>query len=206
MPLQNRVDPFGRILAVPERGLLMGNRGGRLHDPATRTLLGRTFASRRWICCTLAERGRPRRVMGAGYTELFFLDEVVALAAGHRPCFACRGDAARAFAHAFGGASAMSAPTAEAIDHRLHAERRSAERPDPARRRHAAGALPDGAIYAAEGTAFALRGSRRLKFGFGGWSDAGPRPDGPLALLTPLSTLAALAHGYRPLWHPSADV
>ena len=96
-PLQNRVTPFGDIAAVSARGGMMGNRGGRLHGPERR-LGRRRWASRAWICCELAFRGRQRVVMGESYTELFFLDEAVALAAGHRPCFECRRREARAVA------------------------------------------------------------------------------------------------------------
>ena len=108
-PLQNRVAPDGSLHAVPERGLLMGNRGGRLHRPDG--TLGRArWRSRAWIACLTEFRGRHRAVMGDGYTELFFLDEATALAAGHRPCFECRRAAARAFAAAWGHAGAARAP------------------------------------------------------------------------------------------------
>ena len=96
MPLQNRVDPFGAIHAVDARGLFTGNRG-IIHDPATKTLLKRRWTTKAWIICTCEYKGRRREVMGrngpnggACWTELFFLDEVTALAAGHRPCFTCR--------------------------------------------------------------------------------------------------------------------
>jgi hypothetical protein len=97
MALQTRVTPFGELVAVPARGTLFGNRGGRFHDPATGTLRTRRWASNRWICCVLAFKGRQREVWKTGYTELFFLDEVTALAAGHRPCCECRRGAARGF-------------------------------------------------------------------------------------------------------------
>ena len=110
MPLQNRVDPFGDIHAVPERGLFMGNRG-IIHDPDTKTLLEKRWALHAWIICVCEFKGRKREPMGrngpggkAGYTELFFLDEVTALAAGHRPCFHCRREQAEAFAAHFGHA------------------------------------------------------------------------------------------------------
>ena len=83
MPLQNRVDPFGELLATSARGLFMGNRGGRIHSEE-QTLTRRRWASRQWICCVLDFKGRQRDVWGRYYTELFFLDEVTALAAGHR--------------------------------------------------------------------------------------------------------------------------
>lgn len=198
MPLRNRVDPFGGIHAVPERGLFMGNRGGRIHDPETRTLTGRSHASRRWICCLLSFKGRRRPVMGRSYTELFFMDEVVALAAGHRPCFECRREDAKAFAAAWGAAEGTSLPDADAMDVRLHAERRGARPLLPA------GGLPDGTVYDDGGRAFALRGDMRLLFRFAGWRAAGSRPRGVVAVLTPRSTLAAFAGGYAPAWHPSA--
>lgn len=103
MPLQNRVTPLADILAVPERGDFTGNRG-IIHDPATRTLLGRRWTNRAWLVCTLHFRGRRRQVMGPGsWTELFFLDEATALAAGHRPCFFCRREAALDFQRRFPG-------------------------------------------------------------------------------------------------------
>src|SRR5260370_40328038 len=99
-PLQNRVDPFGEFHAVANRGALMGNRGGRLHHD-DKTLGGRRWPSKRWLICACAFKGRRRTVWGASYTELFFLDEPTALAAGHRPCFECRHEAAKAFLSAF---------------------------------------------------------------------------------------------------------
>ena len=89
MPLQNRVDPFGELFADSARGRFFGNRGGRFHTD-DRTLTRRRWVSRTWICCVLEFKNRHRDVWGRSYTELFFLDEVTALAAGHRPCFECR--------------------------------------------------------------------------------------------------------------------
>jgi hypothetical protein len=86
MSLQNRVTPFGEFIATLARGTMMGNRGGRLHG-AQRQLGTRRWASKQWICCKLDFSDRHRTVWGDGYTELFFLDEVTAFAAGHRPCF-----------------------------------------------------------------------------------------------------------------------
>ena len=100
-PLQNRVDPYGALVAVNARGALMGNRGGRFHRP-DQTLGRRRWASRQWISCLCAFQGRHRSVWGDSYTELFFLDEPTALAAGHRPCFVCRRADAEAFRRAFG--------------------------------------------------------------------------------------------------------
>jgi hypothetical protein len=84
MPLQNRVSPAGDIFADPARGTFMGNRGGAIHDAERRII--RPYATRRWITCVLEFKGRRRTIMAPGrYTELFFLDEAVSLAAGHRP-------------------------------------------------------------------------------------------------------------------------
>ncbi|MGL4241245.1 MAG: hypothetical protein ACRCTI_09045, partial [Beijerinckiaceae bacterium] len=101
MTLPNRVDPFGDLVATPERGLWLGNRGGRFHCERTRTVRGRPWASRQWICCVLSFKNRQRQVWSRGYTELFFTDEATALAAGHRPCFECRRADAVAFAAAW---------------------------------------------------------------------------------------------------------
>src|SRR5262249_5883937 len=97
MPLQNRVTPFGALVATSARGTIYGNRGGRFHRD-DRTLGTRRWASRQWICCVLSFKGRRHEVWGRRYTALFFVDEVTALAAGHRPCFECRRAAATAFA------------------------------------------------------------------------------------------------------------
>ena len=96
-PLQNRVTPFGDIVAFPQRGTFVGNRG-IIHDPATKTLLGRRWTTKAWLVCVLHYKGRRREVMKRrSWTELFFLDEAIALAAGHRPCFFCRRQSAEAF-------------------------------------------------------------------------------------------------------------
>ena len=103
-PLQNRVTPFGDVVAISQRGLYIGNRG-IIHDPATKTLLGRRWTTKAWLVCVLDYNGRRRELMGwRSWTELFFLDEAVALAAGHRPCFFCRRADARAFRAAWGKA------------------------------------------------------------------------------------------------------
>ena len=201
MPLQNRVDPFGEIVANAARGTVMGNRGGRFHRE-DRTLGVRRWASRQWICCRLKFKGRRRQVFGDGYTELFFLDEVTALAAGHRPCFECRRGDANAFASAWERAtgSLLRAPE---MDRVLHAERLDGHR----KRTHRLNldALPVGAMIARDGHAFALRGDRLLPWTPAGYAQALPRPDDEIAkVLTPPSILAVLRAGYRPQWHPSA--
>ena len=112
----------------------MGNRGGRLHR-ADGTLGAARWRSRAWIACLTEFRGRRREVWGDGYTEIFFLDEATALAAGHRPCFECRRADARAFAAAWGRAAGTAPPTAPEMDRVLHAERRAPHDPVPLRRR-----------------------------------------------------------------------
>jgi hypothetical protein len=204
MPLQNRVNPFGELLATPERGLFMGNRGGRFHSDA-RTLTARRWASRQWICCVLDFKGRQRDVWGRFYTELFFLDEPTALAAGHRPCFECRRADAQNFAEAWRQAHRLrSRPTAPAMDAVLHEERLNGR----AKRLHrcAIDALPDGAFIAHDGEAFAVRGNALLHWTPRGYDARRKRPRrGVVDVLTPPATLAVLAAGYQPRWHPSAD-
>src|ERR1700752_1111584 len=143
MPLQNRVNPFGDLSAAPARGTFMGNRGGRFHTDA-KTLTARRWASRQWICCVLDFKGRQRDVWGRYYTELFFLDEATALAAGHRPCFECRRKDAETFAGAWQQAFKLRQPLrADAMDLVLHGERLNG-RAKRLHRRNIDG-LPDGA-------------------------------------------------------------
>ncbi len=186
-PLQNRVDPYGALVAVNARGSLMGNRGGRFHRP-DQTLGRRRWASRQWISCLCAFQGRHRSVWGVSYTELFFLDEPTALAAGHRPCFVCR----RAFA--VGGA-----PSAPKMDAVLHRER-LADLPG----RHSVrplAELPDGVMVERNGRPYAVRGAAFLPWSFFGCGAAEPRPVHEKAcVLTPPAIVAALAAGYRPRW------
>jgi hypothetical protein len=116
MPLQNRVTPFGQIVSIPQRGMFIGNRG-IIHDPATRTLLKRRWATKAWLTCLCEFKGRRRAVMARrSWTELFFLDEAVALAAGHRPCFFCRREAADAFRNAWALGRAVKVPGAAEMD------------------------------------------------------------------------------------------
>ena len=204
MPLQNRVDPFGELFAGAARGLFMGNRGGRIHSNK-RTLGRRRWVSRQWICCRLEFKDRHREVWGGGYTELFFLDEPTALAAGHRPCFECRRGDAQAFAagwqRAFGLATA---PRAAMMDDVLHAQRLDGRRKRLHRRR--IDDLPDGAFVALGEQACALCGGALLH-----WTPTGYRRFGrpphvtEVDVLTPPAIIAVLAAGYRPHWQSSAD-
>ncbi|EKF20660.1 hypothetical protein [Nitratireductor pacificus] len=208
MPLQNRVDPFGEIHAVQARGLFTGNRGV-IHDPATKTLLKRRWTTRAWIVCVCAFKGRRRAVMGrnapsggAGWTELFFLDEVTALAAGHRPCFYCRRAAARDFMDRFATAAGLRAPKVADLDGRLHAERRATGAQGRSISGEAARSLPDGAMVAQDDAAYAIRDGKALAWRFDGY-EAASLP-AAVTVLTPRTTLNVLAAGYRPVWHESA--
>lgn len=203
MPLPNRVAPDGALFADPARGLLFGNRGGRFHDPQTRSLPRRTYASRQWICCVLAFKDRRRAVWGRGYTELFFCDEVTALAAGHRPCMECRRQDAQAYRAALmRGLGLRDAPSFPQIDTLLDGQRRSGR----AKRSHVlpAETLPDGAVFGNGSRWLAVRGQAALLWSPAGYVRSQARPTGLVAVLTPPASLAALAAGYQPLWHPSA--
>jgi len=201
MPLQNRVTPFSDIVAIPQRGMFTGNRG-IIHDPATRRLLVRRWTTKAWIVCALVYKDHRRAVMAArSWTELFFLDEATALAAGHRPCFACRRAAAEAFRAAWARGNGVDPPLAAAMDAALHAERLDGR----AKRLHllvgGIAALPDGAMIAAGEAVFVIASRRAFRWTADGYRPA-PIPVDGLCLLTPPSTVRALAAGYRPVLHP----
>jgi hypothetical protein len=180
MPLRNRVDPSGTIFATPARGTFMGNRGGVMHN-VNREIV-RQYASRRWIACLLEFKGRRRTVMSPHrYTELFFLDEAVALCSGHRPCAECRRDRFRAFQDAWirsGGTSAR-------------ADRLSS--------------LPEGCFVQIEGSSYLVWGGALLE-----WSPAVyvqkrlPPEDLTVTVLTPEPIVRCIRHGYLPAIHKSA--
>jgi len=202
--LQNRVTPFGEIVALSQRGMFTGNRG-IIHDSATKMLLNRCWATKTWLVCSCEYKGRRRAVMaGRSWTELFFLDEAVALAAGHRPCFVCRREAAERFRDFWAAAKGGLRPSAKTIDSVLHHERIERGR----RRVHPIpgplAALPDGAMVVAAGSAFTLYSGQAHR-----WTNEGYAPPERLhhadGLLTPPSTLMALGSGYRPVLHPSIN-
>jgi hypothetical protein len=181
--------------------MMLGNRGGRFHDPRTRRLYRRRFTSRRWICCELTFKGRKHEVFGQRYTALFFLDEATAFAAGHRPCFECRRADAIAFRDAFARGNRLAAlPGADEMDVVLHAERRSERREAPDWRN-----LPDGAMVAFGDMACLVLGHELLAWSAGGYRscDLAPSRHAP-RLLTPPSTVAALRAGFVPRLHPTA--
>src|SRR5262245_40698577 len=156
MPLQNRVTPFGEIAAISQRGMFTGTRG-TIHDPAAKTLLNKRRTTNAWLVCSLEYKGRRRAVMACrNWTELFFLDEAVALAAGHRPCFRCRRVAAERFRESWAAVQGGSRPSAQTMDTILHHERiergRKRIHPLPA----PLAELPDGAVAVVQGSAFTL--------------------------------------------------
>jgi hypothetical protein len=202
-PLQNRVTPQGDIIATPHRGMFTGNRG-IIHDPATRTLLTRRWSSNAWLTCVCEFRGRRRKVMGGrSWTELFFLDEATAFAAGHRPCFFCRRDDANRFRAAWQEGNGVSGVLARDIDIVLHRERLEGRK----KRLHALPMplqqLPDGTMVQAGTESYLITQGAALLWSPGGYR----RPQNALTeamLLTPPSTLRALSAGYRPVLHTSA--
>jgi hypothetical protein len=195
MPLQNRVTPFGEIVATSARGTMMGNRGGRFHRD-DQTLGRRRWASHHWICCELHYKGRHHEPMGQGYTSLFFLDEVTALAAGHRPCFFCRRPDAKRF---FG----LMEPrlSVDAADRLCHEQRL----PSTPRELSPVSSIPEGAMIAIGDVAYAIRGDSLLRWSAHGYDDARRRASAMTArLLTPPLYVGILTRGYEPRWHPSA--
>ncbi|MBR0952796.1 hypothetical protein [Bradyrhizobium canariense] len=203
MPLQNRVTPTGDIIATPHRGLFTGNRG-IIHDPATKTLLKKRWSSPAWIVCLCEFRGWRRPVMARrSWTELFFLDEATAFAAGHRPCFFCRRDDARRFRSAWEVGNGASDVSAKAMDAVLHRERLDRGK----KRLHAmpvpVAELPDGAMVQQGEESFLVMRGRALLWSLAGYAHVKREPESPM-LLTPPSTLRALGAGYQPLTHPTA--
>ncbi|MGI8527102.1 MAG: hypothetical protein ACR2K5_13160 [Pseudolabrys sp.] len=199
MPLPNRVDPFSNLFATPARGALFGNRGGKFHRD-DKTLGARRWMSRQWICCVLQFKDRQRDVWGRYYTELFFLDEPTAFAAGHRPCFECRRQDARAFAALFPLKGQIRAPDMDAV---LHAERLKGK--TKRRHRDKIDALPDGAFVVLGEDPYAVRGRRLLRWTPSGYDGSRGRPRGvTVDVLTPPAIVAVLKGGYAPKWHPSA--
>ena len=200
-PLQNRVTPFGDIVAADGRGLFMGNRGV-LHDAGRR--LVRASQVRRWIVCRLEFRGRRRHIMTPGsYTELFFLDEAAAFAAGHRPCAECRHDDYVRFRDAWPHRPRGRMPTADDIDRRLHAERLAAPGIKRAYRERVT-ALPDGAYVDLGGMAWLVWDDTLLRWSAGGSVEGRRRPrGGVVTVLTPPSTVAVILAGYTPQVHGS---
>ena len=206
MPLRNRVSPLGELLADPARGLVYGNRGC-LHDANRRIV--RPWQVRRWIACRLRFKGWHRSPLQqpGRFTELFFLDEATALAAGHRPCALCRREDYDRFTALWRELHADTG--ADAIDLRLHRER--VDSTTRTRRLHTAafGDLPDGAFVLDDGLPKLVLGDALLAWAAAGYRPREPRPSGRATLITPPSLVAALQVGWQPetvpFLHPSAE-
>ncbi|MGP9821825.1 hypothetical protein ACTZWW_17550 [Salinarimonas sp. NSM] len=215
MPLQNRVTPFGALVATPHRGTLMGNRGC-LHDAERRIGTAR-WRSRAWIACLTAFAGRRRALMQPGrYTELFFLDEATAFAAGHRPCVECRRADWRRFAAAWraGNGPPPDGPLRAAdLDRILHEARVDPRTRAQVRTPARLGDLPDGAMVVHPGETGEEPEVALLWLGrrLAPWSPAGygaPRAADPgraVLSLTPAPVLRAFAAGYVPGVHHTAQ-
>jgi len=197
--LQNRVTPLNELVAdASYRGTFMGNRGV-LHDDHRHIVRWRNGNS--WITCLLAYKGRRNEPMTPGlYTELFFLDEPTALAAGHRPCALCRRERFNAFRQAIAAAGGGTLSATE-LDDRLDDERRSGN----AQRRHVVNStdLPDGVMMMAHDMAHLLWQGRLFGWGPSGYILAGPLPRGDVEVLTPPIAVRALRGGFVPEVHPS---
>ncbi len=213
MTLQNRVAPDGSLHAVAARGMFTGNRG-IVHDPDMKTLNGRRWTTKAWIICACNWNGRKRDVWGSnhtnangekrpGWSELFFLDEVTGVAAGHRPCFFCRREAATHFKTA-----CNPVETSNALDEQLHLERRLSAKTPPQRLSAIdLPGLPDGTIVDAGGQFFALKDRRALPWSFAGYASGvglGDLVRNSVTLVTPKLVTRALRAGYKPVWHESA--
>ena len=210
MPRRNRVTPFGEIVAIPQRGTFFGNRG-LLHDENGE--LRRAWSLRRWHVCLLDFRGRHRVVMTPNrYTELFFLDEATALAAGHRPCFECRRTRFLDFRAAWtrGNHPGIEPETVRVkqLDDQLHDERLAASRsrsPD----RSELDRLPDGVFISldhASDTPYLLWNDHLHAWSIEGYRRPERRPTGAVVnVLTPRSTVGAIRAGYRPVVHPTVE-
>ena len=198
--------PFGELVADPGRGLVYGNRGC-LHDE--RGEIRRRYAVKRWIACRLDFRGWQRSTLlqPGRFTELFFLDEATALAAGHRPCALCRSADYRIFTGCWHDLHPNDPPGADELDARLHEER--VEPGTRGQRRHEApwAELPDGAFVVVDEAPLLVLGRRLLRWTPGGYDGSRSRPrSGTAMVLTPPSLVAVLGEGWEgvvPLLHPS---
>lgn len=203
MTLQNRVQPDGQILAIPARGTMTGNRG-ILHGP-DRTLATKRWSHKAWICCVLDWQGRKRDVMsGRNWTELFFLDEAVAIVAGHRPCGYCRRADYNRFLDAWQGAFHIR-PRAPEMDAILHPAR---VRRDRTQVTHIAGitTLPRGVFLVHNDQPHLVDHHVLRPYTPDGYGASVPRPRcGNVTVLTPAPMVRILDHGYCPALHPTAE-
>ena len=205
MSRQNRVTPLGELIADPARGLVYGNRGC-LHDGSGR--IRRQYDGKRWIACRLQFRGWHRHpLMQPGrFTELFFLDEATAFAAGHRPCALCRHDDYARFVEIWRELHAGRFG-ADAIDRQLQSERVDPTTRGQLHHESPFGELPDGAFIARDGEPWLVLGAELLRWTPSGYEDRMPRPTlQPAEVVTLPSLIAVLRTRWEPLvplLHPS---
>jgi hypothetical protein len=208
MPLQNRVSPLGELVADPGRGTVFGNRGC-LHDGNGRIV--RSYAVRRWIACRLEFRGRRRcpLLQPGRYTELFFLDEATALAAGHRPCAECRHDDYRRLTTLWQRLHPGQVG-ADAVDAQLHGERLLAGTRRQRYHRAPVADLPDAAFVLHDSRPHLVLGDHLWPWTARGYGAPAGRPDvGEITVITPPSLVDVLRARWEPLVpliHPSALV
>lgn len=198
MTRDNRVGPDGSFGPWPARGGFMGNRGC-LHDDAG--TIRRRHQVKRWITCTLHEkpgRGAVRQRMPGIYTPLFFLDESIAAAAGHRPCAECRraayDDFRHAWAHAFGARVG-----ADAMDAVLHAARIDPTTRGQAQHVAALDSLPDGCFILWQDQPCRIAPEGLFRYTPDGYAAPLPRPDGMVTVLTPAPLVAVMRAGWTPV-------
>jgi len=205
--LRNRVTPLSELIADPARGLVYGNRGC-LHDADG--AIRRRYNGKRWIACRLAFRGWLRRplLQPGRFTELFFLDDATALAAGHRPCALCRREDYTSFGDVWSTVH-TAAHGADAIDGQLHAERVAPGTHTQLHTSARLGDLPNGAFVLIEGDPWVVAGELILRWSPSGYTESRPRRPVGTVLITPPSLVAVLAAGWRPeavpFLHPSLD-
>lgn len=202
MAEQNRVTPLGDVVAIPLRGAWTGNRG-RIHSGKQIT---RFHASDLWITCALQFRGRwHEQWQPHHYTFLYFHDEAVSFAAGHRPCAECRRDSYNAYRAAWSAGSGGKLPTASQMNRRLHVER--LVRGTHQRRLHRMPwvGLPDGAFVLLRGAPYLVLGNEVVRWGDDGYGAHQARPArGNVDVITPPATVAVLKSGYPVQIDPSA--
>ena len=203
MSLQNRVNPEGEICCSSARGALMGNRGC-LHNEAGK-IIARSKRDA-WVTCLLDFQSRRRTIMDSGnYTELFFLDEATALAAGHRPCATCRRDRYNAFLAAWSVGNQNSAKVLVSdVNKKMKQDRALSARVETS----SIIGYPDGTIVkqAEMGACYLIRGASLYRWSFEGYSPAKKMSavSGPFIVLTPDCTIKTLQGGYVAQVHPSA--
>jgi hypothetical protein len=185
---------------------MMGNRGGAIHNESREIV--RRYISRRWIACVLEFKGRKRTVMSPGrYTELFFLDEAVALAAGHRPCAECRRERFRAFQNVWkgwAGDGSSETPPASVMDDELHRARIDRQGKKVTYEAEL-GALPDGCFVVITGTPFLVWNDALLLWTPEGYARKDSLPErATVTVLTPRPIVECIRKGYQPAIHPSA--